>query len=727
MSFVKTHHTRLMDETSGKRLRSVSDGDENSPERKKQRINSPTQTELGNGAEDQVKDVNYSTEIKQNIGSESPQINNNKSPEKSMDVNSNTNVNDYSPKQQRKDRHSPIRQDEYSPRDGRRRRDYSPSFRDENERRRNYNEYSPTNRRDEYQTGRNQDYSPRRRNSGSYYSPTSSRGSRDDYSPSSRSNRNDYYYSSRNHSRRGDYSPIMNRRGSDRYDYSPPSRRDYEYSPYRREYSPSSSRGNNRRDYGEYSPPSRGGRRNYDYSPPPRGNNRRGGEYSPENKSRRKGRGGGRKRRNNRGKKHQNNNNSSPRGNIKNYKDKIPYFDEEDKKIREENHHLAQNCEKIKKLEKLERLLLEDASSRKYYARKGEIRTTNHWGQRKLLLSEIEFLTEYGEKSNIVVYAGAAPGAKNEYLASLFPKHKFIFVDPNPFHEKLITAANENPNIELINGFFTDDSALKYKDDHVLFISDIRTADNKVMDEEQVEETIVDDNRMQMSWHLKMEPAASMLKFRLPWGQGITKYLSGYSEEGKIYLPVWGRQSTTETRLVAVGNETYDYDNTKYEEQMFYFNTIERCHYYSHDIDVNEIPGLCHCYDCAAEIFILTQWAKKFPLEWSDTETPDDSEINECVTRMCKRLNKECAASGKRDLTVTIGHNQNWFTPKIFDPKTGVVIDVLDKEKLVVKSSTSDYHRKPRGYELNEDLLGGDDSTEAESNNDDNNIDNTES
>ena len=379
----------------------------------------------------------------------------------------------------------------------------------------------------------------------------------------------------------------------------------------------------------------------------------------------------------------------------------------EDAQIREENHHLRQNPDKIQKFQTVERVLLESAERKRYYERKNELRTTNHWGQRKLLLSEIEFLTEYGEKSNTVVYAGAAPGSKNEYLASLFPDHKFIFIDPNPFHEKLKAAAEDNPNITLITGFFTDDSALKYKDDHVLFISDIRTADNKVMDEEKVEDTIVEDNRMQMSWHLKMEPEASMLKFRLPWGKGTTKYLSGYSAEGKIYLPVWGRQTTTETRLVAVGNETYDYDNTKYEEQCFYFNTITRCSYYEHDVDVNRVRGLCHCYDCAAEIHILKQWARKFFKAWfssgGDCE-PTEGEITEHVTRMCQQLNIECATSGNRDLTVTIGHGQQWFTPKIFDPKAGVVIDVVGGARLNARSS-SNYTRKERGLELNEDLL----------------------
>ena len=44
------------------------------------------------------------------------------------------------------------------------------------------------------------------------------------------------------------------------------------------------------------------------------------------------------------------------------------------------------------------------------------------------------FLTEYGHLANTVIYAGAAPGAHIPYLSFLFPKHKFILVDPNEFN-----------------------------------------------------------------------------------------------------------------------------------------------------------------------------------------------------------------------------------------------------------------------------------------------------
>jgi hypothetical protein len=91
-----------------------------------------------------------------------------------------------------------------------------------------------------------------------------------------------------------------------------------------------------------------------------------------------------------------------------------------------------------------------------------------------------------------------------------------------------------------------------------------------------------------------------MLKFRLPWDKGNSEYLNG-----KIYLPIWGPQTTTEvrmcayvfiekvtdtterpkrthtnahsqtqSRLIVSGTETVQWDHQHYENQMFYFNTV---------------------------------------------------------------------------------------------------------------------------------------------------------
>lgn len=65
---------------------------------------------------------------------------------------------------------------------------------------------------------------------------------------------------------------------------------------------------------------------------------------------------------------------------------------------------------------------------------------TVHNGQLKLFLTEVQFLVNYCrdiDEEAYVIYAGSAPGNKNIYLSELFPKIKFIFVDPNEHFFKM--------------------------------------------------------------------------------------------------------------------------------------------------------------------------------------------------------------------------------------------------------------------------------------------------
>ena len=78
-----------------------------------------------------------------------------------------------------------------------------------------------------------------------------------------------------------------------------------------------------------------------------------------------------------------------------------------------------------------------------------------------------------------MIYAGSAPGTHICYLAKLFPKFKFILVDPNEFRLR-IEDEEVMTRIEVINDYFTDEMAEKYSKIPHLFISDIRTADSKI-------------------------------------------------------------------------------------------------------------------------------------------------------------------------------------------------------------------------------------------------------
>ena len=185
------------------------------------------------------------------------------------------------------------------------------------------------------------------------------------------------------------------------------------------------------------------------------------------------------------------------------------------------------------------RVLGPDSQIAKYRRRTGEVKSVIHWGQRKLLLSEVEFLTLYGSRSDIVVYAGAAPGTHIKMLAELFPSHKFVLVDPAPF------TVRESENILCRQEFFSDDVAREFEGKNVLFVSDIRSADWQLVEEDETDRRVRDDQDAQVRWMRIMKPVCSMLKFRLPWSGGRTMYA-----KGEIRLPIWGPITTTESRLI---------------------------------------------------------------------------------------------------------------------------------------------------------------------------------
>jgi cap2 methyltransferase len=277
-------------------------------------------------------------------------------------------------------------------------------------------------------------------------------------------------------------------------------------------------------------------------------------------------------------------------------------------KSREKNKHSAQIwLNDVRRDPRLDipfsRVLQADDVSIPYKRRKGEVKTVIHWGQRKLLMSEIEFLTLYGTSSNMVVYAGAAPGTHIALLSDMFPALHFYCVDPAPF------TVRQTEKITIVQDLFSNEMAKKLGKEHrgLLFISDIRSADYELDNCRVIEEKVQRDMAMQKEWHKCMNPFRSMLKFRLPWAAGMTSYL-----DGDVYLPVWGPITTTETRLITKENSVaeIEYDHKKYEEQLFFFNTVTRPALYAHDVTDGE--GIDHCYDCRAEIHILSSYLETF-------------------------------------------------------------------------------------------------------------------
>jgi hypothetical protein len=265
------------------------------------------------------------------------------------------------------------------------------------------------------------------------------------------------------------------------------------------------------------------------------------------------------------------------------------------------NRHCKQNYPFVELATQYGRMLRHGQAPRMSYVerRPNEYRSICHQGQRKLLISEIELLTQAclqteGTISILVVYAGAAPGIHIPFLADMYPQCRFHLYDPARFGIK------ESERVQIFNRLFTCEDAVKEQGVEVV-ISDIRTQ----IDEQSVRA----DMMLQQECHRLLCPATASLKFRLPWDEhpcATVEYLYG-----DIYLPVWGRTSTTECRLFmdrkkARGNA---YQPLAYEEEMSHFNRVIRPAVHLHSVKNMRFD---RCYDYASEIWILRQYLQAF-------------------------------------------------------------------------------------------------------------------
>ncbi len=155
------------------------------------------------------------------------------------------------------------------------------------------------------------------------------------------------------------------------------------------------------------------------------------------------------------------------------------------------------------------------------------------------------------------------------------------------------------------------------------FISDVRSGRE---DHGNFEEHVHQNMLSQECWVDIVQPTMSMLKFRLPYS-----FTSRYSEAerrqvtrptgmprlmehsaGWVLLPLWTRPTSTETRLVVPhGAGKVLYDRVKYENQLFFFNSVFReSVHFAHDFSFNSTTGeageyLDHRFDAAAELRVL--------------------------------------------------------------------------------------------------------------------------
>ncbi len=268
--------------------------------------------------------------------------------------------------------------------------------------------------------------------------------------------------------------------------------------------------------------------------------------------------------------------------------------------------------------------------SKTYYERLKEDKTTVHLGQRKLLFAEFQLLIplfqNQSTKQIIVVYVGAGPGQHINILIKCFPTLKWKLIDPafaqRP--DKGLLDYQRKGICEILPVFFTDELAHKIKDEckdcDIVYISDIRKKDEQ--DDFPSNECIKEDMEDQCRWYKILQPIRSQFKFRLPWIDEVNETNKEESTEylkGDIHFPIWGKPSTTESRLIVEGpnQPIVAYNNLKYQEQMFYFNSEHRISCFDHPIterlfrDVKKsihpkkTVHYCHCHDCKSEIEIL--------------------------------------------------------------------------------------------------------------------------
>lgn len=233
----------------------------------------------------------------------------------------------------------------------------------------------------------------------------------------------------------------------------------------------------------------------------------------------------------------------------------------------------------------------------------------NHRGQLKLLLSELEFLTQYARHDTLLVYAGAASGSHLLPLLILFPKLTMHLYDTADFCKEL----HSHSRVTVFKEYLTPDvvAARGYRNhDHVLFCSDIRTDHGDVgVDEDNV----VADNELTLRLVKDINAYASIIKFRCPFVAGTTTTF-----EGRILQQAWTSAGSSETRIWCERPyRTVQIDNKAYEDAMFCHNLRRRCKYAdTHVLPAMELDlrreGIAIGYDAILHTEILNAYANKY-------------------------------------------------------------------------------------------------------------------
>ena len=272
------------------------------------------------------------------------------------------------------------------------------------------------------------------------------------------------------------------------------------------------------------------------------------------------------------------------------------------------------------------------------------------WGQKKLLLSEIQFFTRICKTLNTkslkdfaVVYIGSAAGHHLPILYNLFPDLIWLLYDPAPFSKEVMKHPTKDKSVFVYNMYFTDDTLEHVRKNcqgrKILFISDIRV--------ETKEEDIIKDMRNQAFWGTELNSPFMLHKFRLPYEEletipksnlqfklndklfinpnlKTTKYKNMLYLKGDIYLQIFPPPYSGELRLfVEQKNGKYEfaeYDYLDIENRLVYFNSYIRPYFYCSNDDkickeykyINYIPGYDTSVECLMEYKVVMDYYNYF-------------------------------------------------------------------------------------------------------------------
>ena len=244
-----------------------------------------------------------------------------------------------------------------------------------------------------------------------------------------------------------------------------------------------------------------------------------------------------------------------------------------------------------------------------------------HWGQRKCLFSEMDFLTRVRDEGAVdlskatLVYAGAVgetTGVNHiPILYSMFPTLRFVLYDMRPYDTRLFAHPTDPGLAEVhagaVDGFFDDAKceAVVARERElgrdILFACDVRLSTDEL--------DVLNDMLSQMRWGIALGAKYMLLKMRPPYfaadmkspvtvsqlmlpdairrrvvggkaGKGDFLYL-----KGDVVYQVNATLNTTETRLFVRAKKDGKYSLCKYDVQAY----EERCQYYNEHTRVSKV------------------------------------------------------------------------------------------------------------------------------------------